>query len=84
MGGPTAFSNGDLVLTAANGDQLHIVYSGNPVPTPTPPIAKLTGKFTIDGGTGRFAQASGTARSAASENFATGQGQLNLDGTIAY
>ena len=47
---------GTAVYRAANGDELHTSYTGTMHPGPTAPMA---GHFTITGGTGRFADASG-------------------------
>ncbi len=79
-----SFTNGNLVVTAANGDQLRVQYAGTLAPTATQPIFAITGTYRIVGGTGRFASASGTGAIGGVENLATGQGQLSLNGTISY
>jgi hypothetical protein len=79
-----AFTDGKLVLTAANGDQVNIAYWGTLMPTATPFVSTLTGSYRIDGGTGRFAGATGRGTVSGLENLKTRQGQLGLDGTIAY
>lgn len=51
-----------LVITAANGDEIHGSYSaqsGYPAPLDQP--THVNGTITFDGGTGRFLNASGTA-----------------------
>jgi hypothetical protein len=57
---------GVLVLTAANGDELHGTYTGSfgAFPPIGEPIV-VTGTWIFSGGTGRFANASGTAQMSA-------------------
>lgn len=78
------FSNGKLSLIAQNGDELRADYSGNLSPSATPPVFVLNGTYRITGGTGRFANASGTGTVGGLENLATGQGQFELKGSISY
>ena len=56
---PLAFTDGIFTFTAANGDTIFGIYSGRLVPTATPGLFQVDGEFTIEGGTGRFANASG-------------------------
>ncbi|MGI9025900.1 MAG: hypothetical protein ACR2GP_10015 [Burkholderiaceae bacterium] len=79
-----SFSNGKLTLTAANGDEVRAEYSGSLSPTATPPIYAIAGTYRITGGTGRFSNASGTGTLQGIDNLQTGQGQLQLSGTISY
>ena len=85
-----AFTNGELTLTAANGDQLTVTYSGAFTPTtnsPTDPqaaIYAIAGNFWVKSGTGRFAKATGNGFLFGSENTITRQGYLELTGTISY
>jgi hypothetical protein len=93
-GSPTlpsyAFTNGELTVTAANGDQLTLTYSGAFTPTtnnPTDPqaaIYAIAGNFWVKSGTGRFAKATGNGFLFGSENTITRQGYLELTGTISY
>ena len=93
-GSPTlpsyAFSNGELTVSAANGDQLTLTYSGTFTPTtnnPTDPqaaIYALSGNFSVKSGTGRFAKATGNGFLTGSENTITRQGHLEFTGTISY
>ena len=93
-GSPTlpsfAFTNGELTVTAANGDQLTLTYSGAFTPTtnnPTDPqaaIYAIAGNFWVKSGTGRFAKATGNGFLFGSENTITRQGHLELTGTISY
>jgi hypothetical protein len=52
FGGPSAYTDGKLTLTAANGDELRATYKY----TPTPILLHF------EGGTGRFESAEGTAK----------------------
>jgi hypothetical protein len=76
---------GTFTLTAANGDKLTGDYSGSFVPKDAGPIYSLSDpKFQITGGTGRFAQAGGSAELQGNQNIQTGKGKLEVDGTISY
>jgi hypothetical protein len=57
--GGTVFGEGTLTLVAANGDELTgtFTFTG---PPPSPEPHEVATEFTITGGTGRFADASGT------------------------
>jgi hypothetical protein len=85
-----AFTNGELTLTAANGDQLTFTYSGAFTPTttdltdPQHVIYAIAGNFWVKSGTGRFANAMGNGFLIGSENTSTFQGHLELTGTISY
>lgn len=79
-----SFSNGKLVVIAANGDELRADYSGNLTPSATAPIYVIAGTYRITGGTGRFTNASGTGTVGGLENLLTGQGQFELKGAISY
>lgn len=79
-----SFTNGKVTLTAANGDELRAEYSGSLSPTATPPIYSIADSYRITGGTGRFVGANGSGTLQGIENLQTGQGQLQLTGTISY
>ena len=88
LGQPVRFDNGQLTLTAANGDELKATYTGG---TLTPidntaglPLFNLEAPVIITGGTGRFAGASGSGYLRGAENLATGQGQFKLTASISY
>ena len=66
--------DGHLVFTAAYGDKLCIHLTGS--------FITLSGDYTIIGGTGRFANASGSAAFAATMNG--GVISFSFDGTIQY
>lgn len=54
------YDDGVGTLTAANGDQLHILIAGAVVPTDEPGYSfEFNDPFSFDGGTGRFAGAAG-------------------------
>lgn len=74
------------VCTAANGDELWTSFSGTGVPTSTGEIV-FSGIETYDGGTGRFAEATGASALSGSARFtseSTGVGSFTLRGRIAY
>jgi hypothetical protein len=81
-----SFSSKNIVVTAANGDQLFGTYDGTV--DATSGIGVITGSFTITGGTGRFSNATGGGSLQGLEALDlttfTGQGQIQLNGTISY
>jgi len=88
-----AFTDGDLKLTAANGDQLNVTYHGTFTPVGIDPndpqtvIYKITGTFEVKGGTGRFANATGQGVLDGLEKIGVlppFPAQLELTGTISY
>lgn len=81
---PSGFDiTGNLTLTAANGDELFITYHATtPYPDPATGAFDPTGTFTITGGTGRFANATGGGTLSAHANAATPATTATLDGTI--
>ncbi len=82
---PLAFTQGIFTLTAANGDTVFGTYSGRLVPTARPGLFQVDGVFTIDGGTGRFANASGGGDASGETNLADPAGPVTviLDGSIS-
>lgn len=50
-------TEGESVLTAANGDEIHLTLHGQALPDPEPPTIDFV--YVIDGGTGRFLHAVG-------------------------
>ena len=82
--GQFTFTDGRLVLTAANGDQLNASYSGMLLPSATPAVYTLSGSFTVTGGTGRFDGATGSGSLQGSNNIVTGQGGYTATGSIKY
>jgi hypothetical protein len=52
-----SITDGEAVSMAANGDEVHMTWSGRVVPGVEPQTLELT--YLIDGGTGRFVHAEG-------------------------
>jgi len=80
-----SFTNGQFTNTlTATGDTFFGTYTGNLVPPadPTSPIFGINGMFTITGGTGIFAGATGGGLATGIQNVATGNFALNLNGLI--
>jgi len=69
-------------LVAANGDSLFAAGSGQGTPTVTPNVNRIVERYTITGGTGRFAGASGSFRVERLLNLATGVTSGTIDGDI--
>ena len=76
-----SFSSDQLVLTAANGDQIFATYSG--MLTTEGTVGVVTGGYQIVGGTGRFSQATGAGTVQGIQDLSTGKGQLQVNGTIS-
>ena len=75
------FSN-EVVLTAANGDQVFARYLGTF--TIEGFVGTIVGGYEIVGGTGRYSQATGAGAVQGVEDLTTGKGQVELTGTISY
>lgn len=75
------FYDGTFTWTAANGDTITGSYYGSLVRTSIG--FEIHGYFTIDGGTGRFADAKGGGIASGMQYF-DNTADLRLDGTIAY
>ena len=75
------FYDGTFVWTAANGDTIEGCYSGSLIPTSAG--FEIHGSFTIDGGTGRFAGATGGG-AASGMQYNDNTAELELDGTISH
>jgi hypothetical protein len=56
---PTSHATGVATFTAANGDTLTATVDGQGTPTTTPGVVSIVEVYTITGGTGRFADATG-------------------------
>ncbi len=80
------FVSENVVLTAANGDQVFAKYEGTL--TLTNGVGKVVGVFSITGGTGRFVGATGYGSvegvEALNLQAGTGQGEVQLKGVILY
>jgi len=78
-----SFSSNQLVFTVvATGDQIFASYGG--IFTIDGTLGVITGGYNIDGGTGRFLHASGVGTVQGVEDLSTGQGSVQLTGTISY
>ncbi len=78
-------SSGASIITAANGDTLKIEFTGvldPPEPGSTTAVDKP--HFIFAGGTGRFANASGTADAVVVINLPTGAFEITMVGDINY
>ncbi|HEY1458872.1 MAG TPA: hypothetical protein VGH59_02315 [Casimicrobiaceae bacterium] len=74
------------VYTAANGDMLFSNFVGAGVFTSATGVS-FSGTETYDGGTGRFADATGSAALPGTAEFTSptaGVGQYSVEGTISY
>ena len=67
---------------AANGDSLFAEGSGQATPTDNPSVFVVVETYTITGGTGRFAGATGSFTETRQVNIATGVTSGTMDGTI--
>jgi hypothetical protein len=78
-----AFSSSEVVLTAANGDQIWATYSGF-----LSVDGIIAGAYVVYGGTGRFANATGAGTVSGFETIdmttGAGNGQIQLQGTLSY
>jgi hypothetical protein len=77
----TGIGSGTAIWTAANGDQIFTTFAGQAVIAF--PTATITETPTITGGTGRFAEASGSIIVARSLNIPTLTSSGSITGTIS-
>ena len=73
---------GSVEFVAANGDRLFADILGQSAPTGTPNVVSIVEVLTITGGTGRFADATGTVISTRLKDQVTGDTSGSFDGTI--
>lgn len=76
--GGITIDDGVMILAAANGDELHATYGGESTPTGTEE------HMVFDGGTGRFASASGEAIGRPACDQAAGTCVFTLEGVITF
>ena len=79
----TGMQTGERTLTAANGDELRMSVVGTSAPA-GPGLVSFAATLTIEGGTGRFADATGTATGEGIANLMTQQTSVTIDGEIVY
>ena len=77
----TMSSTGAATFTAANGDTLTASVTGQSTPT-SPGVLSIVEVYTITGGTGRFAGATGTFTLESTLNLATGVSSGTFSGSI--
>jgi hypothetical protein len=73
---------GSAELVAANGDRLFAELHGQGTPIEPPDLHRVVETYTITGGTGRFANASGSLALERTVNTATGATSGTVNGTI--
>jgi hypothetical protein len=79
-----AVLNAVHTFTAANGDLLYTTTTGYAVLKPDFTGVNFFNTETVTGGTGRFANASGSATRNGSSNFSDGSGTWEIVGTLTY
>ena len=80
---PTRHSMGAATFTAANGDTLTATVEGQATPA-SPGVLSIVEVYTITGGTGRFAGATGTFTLESIANQATGVSSGTFSGAIDH
>jgi hypothetical protein len=84
---PPSFSDGRLTLTAANGDEVHAAYQGVLVPADeTGIVFRIVGGYTVNGGTGRFTNATGSGTLGGTITLVPGgaSAEYEVKGTLSY
>jgi hypothetical protein len=79
----TRMAIGSYEFTAANGDTVFAVFTGQATPTATPGVLYIEETATITGGTGRFAGATGSFICERLFNTITGTTSGSFEGTIS-
>lgn len=79
----TGQQSGQATWRTASGDELHATSLGWATPTDATAF-RFTGVTTLEGGTGRFSDASGTLHVAGTGDTATGTGSFTFIGTVTY
>jgi hypothetical protein len=79
----TGIGIGIFTFTAANGDTLTAGFTGQGTPTTDPLVVSIVETATITGGTGRFADATGSFIVTRSFSFATNLTTGSIEGTIS-
>jgi hypothetical protein len=77
------FAQGKFMITTTTGELLFADYSGQVLPTGEGTNGVMSGAiFTITGGTGKYARASGGGALDGTEDLATGKGTITMTGRI--
>lgn len=79
----TGDQTAEAVWTTASGDQLFATSHGTAVPT-GPTTIRFSGVTTITGGTGRFANATGSAQVGGTADNAANTGSFTYDGYLQF
>jgi hypothetical protein len=79
---PTRTGTVSAQFIAANGDSINAEGSGQGAPTGTPNVNMVTESYTITGGSGRFAGATGSFTLVRLINIVTGEVSGSFDGNI--
>jgi hypothetical protein len=79
---PTRTAAGTYEITAANGDTISAEFIGHATPTATPGVLSIVEVATITGGTGRFAEATGSFIRTYSLDLVTGITAGSFDGSL--
>lgn len=74
----------DMVLTAANGDELHFYFEECRIDLTQTPVFSFDAECTVEGGTGRFKNAGGCLEYHAKLHWFESTGTLKLEGTVKY
>jgi hypothetical protein len=78
----TRTATGDYLFVAANGDTLTATFTGASAPTADPTVLSIVETATITGGTGRFADATGSFTSERLYDTIAGTTTGSFEGTI--
>lgn len=76
-------ADASVVITAANGDELNLCYTGT-VNTSGTPVMAFTCTCEVNGGTGAFKNAKGTLIYKGSRSWDTGSGTAEFTGQLIY
>jgi hypothetical protein len=80
----TGSATGTATFTAANGDTLTATVEGQSTETATPGVVSIVEVYTITGGTGRFADATGTFTARITLDRSTGVSSGTFSGAIDH
>ena len=81
---PPFHVSGTQVMTAANGDQVFVSFTGYSFPPDANGVIVITASNTITGGTGRFADATGSFHATSLAHTHSPVGSFSFEGTISY